>query len=120
MNIWETHDLTKHFTVRRGFLKQNSQLVRALEGVSLSQAEGETLGLVGESGCGKSTFGRTLMGLYPITSGRIVVARRSRTCIAAYSNGVPGSLCVLESAYDGAAKPLGTVNGADYRSCVAQ
>ena len=50
MNIWETHDLTKHFTVRRGFLKQNSQLVRALEGVSLSQAEGETLGLVGESG----------------------------------------------------------------------
>ena len=76
MNIWETHDLTKHFTVRRGFLKQNSQLVRALEGVSLSQAEGETLGLVGESGCGKSTFGRTLMGLYPKTSGRIVVAGR--------------------------------------------
>lgn len=76
MNIWETNDLTKHFTVRRGFLKQNSQLVRALEGVSLSQTEGETLGLVGESGCGKSTFGRTLMGLYPKTSGRIVVAGR--------------------------------------------
>lgn len=76
MNIWETQDLTKHFTVRRGFLKHQSQVVHALESVSLAQAAGETLGLVGESGCGKSTFGRTLMGLYPKTSGRITVAGR--------------------------------------------
>ncbi|WP_251443583.1 ABC transporter ATP-binding protein [Veillonella intestinalis] len=76
MNIWETENLTKHFILRRGLLKQQRQVVRALEGVSLQQAPGETLGLVGESGCGKSTFGRTLMGLYPKTAGRLTVAGR--------------------------------------------
>lgn len=79
MNIWETENLTKHFTVRRGLLKQHQQVVHALNGVSLHQGVGETLGLVGESGCGKSTFGRTLMGLYPKTAGRVLVAGREIT-----------------------------------------
>ena len=44
--------------------------VQAVDGISFTIARGETLGLVGESGCGKTTAGRTLLGLYPATCGR--------------------------------------------------
>ncbi len=71
--IWKTEDVSKYFLGKRHFFDQRPQVVRALESVSLQQKQGETLGIVGESGCGKSTFGRTLMGLYPKTKGRIWV-----------------------------------------------
>jgi oligopeptide/dipeptide ABC transporter ATP-binding protein len=66
-------DLVKYFPVRRGVVaKHEISRVHAVDGVSLDILRGETLGLVGETGCGKSTLARCLMRLYPITSGRIL------------------------------------------------
>ncbi len=63
-------NLKKHFPVSQGLvIKQKVGSVRAVDGISFTIDRGETLGLVGESGCGKTTAGRTLLGLYPATSG---------------------------------------------------
>src|SRR5690625_4207018 len=59
-------DLKKHFNLR------SNQVLKALDGISLEIRKGETLGLVGESGCGKSTAARTIMGLYEPTDGVII------------------------------------------------
>ncbi len=64
-------DLKVHFPIRAGLLKRVVRTVRAVDGVSLTVAPGETLGLVGESGCGKTTTGRAIMGLTPTTGGSI-------------------------------------------------
>lgn len=67
-------DLKKHFPIRKGLLFQRTvDQVQAVDGISFEIARGETLGLVGESGCGKSTAGRTLLGLYPATSGSTII-----------------------------------------------
>ena len=65
-------NLVVHFPIRAGLLRRVVRTVRAVDGVSLTVAPGETLGLVGESGCGKTTTGRTIMGLVPATGGRII------------------------------------------------
>ena len=70
--------LKKHFPVRRGFLSA-PDLVLAVDGVSFSIREGETLGLVGESGCGKSTVGRAILRLIEPTDGSIRVAGQDIT-----------------------------------------
>ncbi len=63
--------LTKHFPVKGGLIFDRVVgLVRAVDDLSFEIEKGETLGLVGESGCGKTTAGRTLLGLYPATSGK--------------------------------------------------
>ena len=69
----EVRDLKKHFPITRGMLARVSGHVYAVDGVSFHIERGETLGLVGESGCGKSTVGRTLLKLLQPTSGRIFV-----------------------------------------------
>lgn len=64
-------DLKQWFPIKKTKLFQKEQLyVRANDGITLDIYEGETVGLVGESGCGKSTFGRTLLQLYPQTEGK--------------------------------------------------
>ena len=70
----KVQNLTKHFPVTRGLvLERQVGLVRAVDGISFEIQRGETLGLVGESGCGKTTAGRTLLGLYPATSGDVFI-----------------------------------------------
>src|SRR5437868_13306840 len=72
-NLVELDDLRVWFPIRSGLvLDRHIGDVRAVDGVSLTIERGETLGLVGESGCGKSTVGRALLRLYEPTGGRIV------------------------------------------------
>jgi peptide/nickel transport system ATP-binding protein/oligopeptide transport system ATP-binding protein len=71
--LLEVSDLKKHFPIYKGVFSKVSGQVYAVDGVSFSIARGETLGLVGESGCGKSTVGRTLLRLLEPTSGTVKV-----------------------------------------------
>jgi len=70
--LLEINDLKKHFPVGRGFLKP-AAWVYAVDGVSFEIARGETLALVGESGCGKSTVGRAILKLFEVTAGQVVL-----------------------------------------------
>jgi oligopeptide transport system ATP-binding protein len=65
-------NLVKHFPVRGGLLGRSSGAVRAVDGISFDIGHGETVGLVGESGCGKTTTGRMIMKLIPPTAGEIL------------------------------------------------
>jgi oligopeptide/dipeptide ABC transporter ATP-binding protein len=67
--VLEVQDLKKHFPVKKGLLRRTVGQVYAVDGISLTIGEGETLGLVGESGCGKSTAGRAILRLVEPTSG---------------------------------------------------
>jgi oligopeptide transport system ATP-binding protein len=72
--LLETVDLVKSFPIRSGFFGQHVLRLMAVDHVSLVIRKGETLGLVGESGCGKTTLGLTIMRLYEPTSGQILLA----------------------------------------------
>jgi peptide/nickel transport system ATP-binding protein len=74
--LLEVNDLKKHFAVRSGPLGLRSARVYAVDGVSFEINRGETLALVGESGCGKSTVGRAILRLFDVTAGQVVLDGR--------------------------------------------
>lgn len=71
MNLLEIKDLKVHFPVRTGRFSSGSSVVKAVDGVTLTVKSNETLAIVGESGCGKSTMGNAVLGLVPVTFGSI-------------------------------------------------
>ena len=68
----EVKNLSKFFSISKGFLAQTKATLKAVDNVSFAIKPGETLGLVGESGCGKTTVGRTIIRLYPANAGSIL------------------------------------------------
>ena len=78
----EVRDLKKHFPIRKGILSRIAGHVQAVDGISFSIAEGEILGLVGESGCGKTTAGRLIVKLLEPTAGEILFKGRDIAPVA--------------------------------------
>jgi peptide/nickel transport system ATP-binding protein len=73
--LLDVQNLKMHFPIRKGVLKRQIGAVKAVDGVSFSVLPGETLGLVGESGCGKTTTGRCILRVYEPSDGKILLQR---------------------------------------------
>ena len=96
--ILELENLKVYFNVGGGFLKKKD-VVKAVDGISLKIYPGETFGLVGESGCGKSTTGRAIVKINQPTEGKILVNGEDITIIKC-SNDLSRSICKFESTYE--------------------
>lgn len=70
--LLRVENLVMHFPIYRGVIRRQTGAVHAVDGISFTVKRGETLGLVGEFGCGKSTTGRTILQLYKPTSGNVI------------------------------------------------
>jgi oligopeptide transport system ATP-binding protein len=78
-SVLDVHQLTKLYPVTKGFFKQSAGSITAVDGVSFSIKKGQTFGLVGESGCGKTTLGRCILQTIQPTSGRILFEGKEMT-----------------------------------------
>lgn len=117
-NILEVKDLKMHFPVLRGLLQKQVGEVKAVDGVDFHIQRGETLGLVGESGCGKTTVGRCILRLYKPTDGQVIFEgedllkknekeiRETRRNIAIIFQDPYSSLDPRQSAFSIVAEPL--------------
>ena len=77
MTLIKVENLKKYFSVRAGLLKRTVDYIKAVDDASFSIMKGETFGLVGESGCGKTTLGRTILRLLPPTAGKIFFEKKN-------------------------------------------
>ena len=80
--LLKVEGLTKHFPITKGVFRREVGAVKAVDGISFDIFKGETLGLVGESGCGKSTAGRVILQLYPATGGNVIYQGRDLTSLS--------------------------------------
>jgi len=129
--LLEVRNLRKHYISPKRWLRPAKPAIQAVDGVSFSVARGETLSLVGESGCGKTTLARSLLGLVPLTAGRVTFAGRplaySSRALKAYRRRVQlvlqdpsGSLNPRHTVYDAVAEGLRIhAYGGDEREAVA-
>ena len=77
--LLEVKGLKQYFPVKQGIFTKNKSFIKAVDGISFAIKKGETLGLVGESGCGKTTTGRSIIKLYEPTDGKIIYEGRDIT-----------------------------------------
>ena len=84
-NLCEIVNVSKWFSKTKGFIKKTTSNLKAVDACSLSIKRGETLGLVGESGCGKTTFGRTLVRIYDPTDGKFFYSSASSLPVDIFS-----------------------------------
>jgi len=77
----KVENLKKYFPIKRGVLRRTVGFIKAVDGISFDIYQGETLGLVGESGCGKSTAGRTILQLYEPTAGEVYMDGKNLTTL---------------------------------------
>ncbi|MDH4164183.1 MAG: ABC transporter ATP-binding protein [Nitrospirota bacterium] len=107
--ILEVQDLKKHFTHRKGLfsaVKAEQQSIPAVDGVSFYLKENETVGLVGESGCGKTTIGRTILRLEKPTSGKIIFDGKDITTLSTDElRGLRGKMQMIFQDLDAALNP---------------
>ncbi len=123
--ILEVRNLVKHFQIGGGLFGGRAATVKAVDGVSFSIRRGETLGLVGESGCGKTTTGRAILRLEPPTSGEVIFEGRDMAKLSdaelrgdapADAGHLPGSVQLAQPADDGGPDHLGAARRPRHRA----
>lgn len=77
--ILKVSGLKKYFPVRSGYFNREKKFVKAIDGIDFAVRKGSTIGLVGESGCGKTTVGKCILGIFPVTEGEVLYNNRDIT-----------------------------------------